>query len=268
MSLMSLMSLRSFAVRGGAQGLATGDHRALYLAWLLCAQGRELDDDAIEPPVPAGLGELTAPLQAFADFFRIDADLLTVAAARSPEAEASASEAGVEPWIAALPDVTKTDWLVRLAGGKEPHLRAEMLRRFRESQPPREPRHAEAPRTVRELLDGAEKRTQERRREEAERAAAERALREQKAAEQRQQYLDNLANREPEAWERVDALIATKQPGRYDDAVKLLSDLRDLAHRDGRKPEVEARLRRLSEQHAKKPTFIERLTKAGLLPKA
>jgi hypothetical protein len=35
--------------------LAGGDHRALYLAWLLCVQNEELDDDAPEPPVPPGL---------------------------------------------------------------------------------------------------------------------------------------------------------------------------------------------------------------------
>jgi hypothetical protein len=39
--------------------LAAGDLRPLYLAWLLVVQGRELDEDELEPPVPAGLGELT-----------------------------------------------------------------------------------------------------------------------------------------------------------------------------------------------------------------
>jgi hypothetical protein len=29
--------------------------RLLYLAWLLCVQGRELDEDEEEPPVPSGL---------------------------------------------------------------------------------------------------------------------------------------------------------------------------------------------------------------------
>jgi len=34
--------------------LAHGDLRALYLAWLLCAQSGDLDDDEVEPPVPPG----------------------------------------------------------------------------------------------------------------------------------------------------------------------------------------------------------------------
>jgi hypothetical protein len=254
--LSSLIPLRS--------DLVAGDHRALYLAWLLCAQNRELDDDATEPPVPAGLGELTASLQAFADFLRIDCDLLSVAAAQSPRADGSSS-LDVERWVATLSDATKTDWLVRLVGGQEPHLRAEMLRRFREFQPPRELRPGGAPRTVGEILEAAEARAEERRREEATRAAAERARREREAAEEREQYLDNLAKREAKAWEQVDTLIATKQPGRYDEAVKLLCDLRDLARRGGRGSEVEARLLRLCKEHVRKPSFMERLRKAGLV---
>ncbi len=254
--LSSLIPLRA--------DLAAGDHRALYLAWLLCAQCGELEDDAIEPPVPAGLGELTASLQAFADFLGIDGDLLAAAAARSPEASATSSGLDVERWIATLPDAEKTDWLIRLVGGQESHLHAEMLRRFRDSRPPREPRQAKAPRTVGEILNVAEERAEERRREEAERAAAEKARRERAVAEERERYLDNLAKREAKAWEQVDALIASKQPGRYDEAVKLLCDLRDLALRDGRGSEVEARLLRLYEEHTRKPSFIERLRRAGL----
>jgi uncharacterized Zn finger protein len=62
----------------------------------------------------------------------------------------------------------------------------------------------------------------------------------------------------------VDALIATKQPGRYDEAVKLLGDLRDLARRSGRESEAETRLLRLCELHARKQSLIDRLRRAGL----
>jgi hypothetical protein len=33
--------------------LAAGDHRLLYLAWLLGIQWDDVDDEEIEPPVPA-----------------------------------------------------------------------------------------------------------------------------------------------------------------------------------------------------------------------
>jgi hypothetical protein len=47
--------------------LAAGDLRLLYLAWLLALQSDEVDDEDTEPPVPAGLGNLSASLQAVAD---------------------------------------------------------------------------------------------------------------------------------------------------------------------------------------------------------
>jgi hypothetical protein len=62
----------------------------------------------------------------------------------------------------------------------------------------------------------------------------------------------------------IDRLIATKQPGRYDEAVRLLCDLRELALGRGRGDEVDARLRRLCEGHARKPSFLDRLRRAGL----
>ncbi|HWM92713.1 MAG TPA: hypothetical protein VN493_18255 [Thermoanaerobaculia bacterium] len=255
--LSSLIPLRS--------DIIGGDHRALYLAWLLCAQTGALKDDAISPPIPAGLGDLTAPLQAFADFLRINGDLITTAAARSSRVDTSSPDREIERWIAALSEGAKTDWLVRFAGGKEPNLRAELMRRFRESRSSTPARSAEASITVGELLAAAQQLAEERSRKEAERAAAERARREREEAEARDRYLSNLAKREAKAWSRVDELIATKQPGRYDEAVKLLCDLQELGLRDGREGEVEAHLLGLREEHARKPTFIERLKKAGLV---
>jgi DDE superfamily endonuclease len=66
--LASLIPLRA--------DIASGDLRALYLAWLTCVQSRELDEADEEPPCPSGLGRLSAPLEAFIEFMRIDRDLL------------------------------------------------------------------------------------------------------------------------------------------------------------------------------------------------
>lgn len=254
--LSSLIPLRA--------DLAAGDHRALYLAWLLCVHAGDLKDDATEPPVPPGLGNLTAPLQAFADFLSLDDDLLRVAAARSPEAETSLPSREIEQWIAAWPEAEKTAWLVRLAQGGEPHLRAELLRRFRDSQTNLLQCEERVPRTVGELLAAADQRAEERRRRNAEQAAKERARREQEASEARARYFADLAKREIEVWRKVDALVATKQPGKYDEAVKLLCDLRDLALQEGRPDEFETRLLQIREAHTKKPSFLQRLEKGGL----
>jgi hypothetical protein len=79
--------------------LAAGDLRLLYLAWLLVLQSDEVEDEDIEPPVPAGLGSLSAGLQAVVDFFEIDEDLIAVAAAASPPIR---EPGGLAEWIASL----------------------------------------------------------------------------------------------------------------------------------------------------------------------
>jgi hypothetical protein len=71
----SLMPLRSDLLRG--------DLRCLYLGWLRSAQDGGLDEDEMEPPVPAGLQELSGSLDALIEFLEIDEDLVEVAAQAS-----------------------------------------------------------------------------------------------------------------------------------------------------------------------------------------
>ncbi len=254
--LSSLLPLRA--------DLINGDFRMLYLAWLLSAQVGELDDDAPEPPVPPGLGTLTASLKAFAEFLRLDQDLIAAAAAGSPAEAEAVSDADVAGWVTALPESEKTAWLLRLASGQGVHLRAEILKAFRASQG-RIGAPAGQPRSVGELLGAAERFAEARQQGEAERAARERVRREQEASAAREKHLASLAKREPEAWRQVDALIATKRPGDYEKAVQLLKDLADLGEKRGRQAEVRDRLARLRQEHARKPTLLKRLRVAGLL---
>jgi len=258
--LSSLISLRA--------DVAAGDFRALYLAWLLCAQTGELDEADEEPPCPPGLGKLTAPLEAFVDFLRIDRDLIAVAAARSPDATCVAAHAEMESWVTELPESERTGLLVRLMEGTEVHLRAELLRRFRDSRSVTSHASADRARTAGELLKAAEQCAEERRRKKAEQAERERARKEREAAAARDRHLDSLAKREAQAWDELRALVATKQPAKYDEAVQLLRDLRDLGLRKGRADEVAVLVRKVCVEHARKPSFIERLRKAGLAAEA
>jgi len=117
--LGSLVPLRSDLMRG--------DVRCLYLAWLLSAQKGEFDDETIEPPVPPGLGELSAPLRSLADFLRIDLDWIAAAAERSKEGPASGlSNEDISRWVARLPSKDKDTVLVRLLGSDDPHIAAEL----------------------------------------------------------------------------------------------------------------------------------------------
>jgi hypothetical protein len=242
--------------------LADGDLRLLYLAWLLCVQGRELDEDEPERPVPPGLGELSGPLRSLADFLRLDHDLLTMAAQASPTRTAKVpSTAALTKWVKGLPEADKDATIVRLLRGEDAHLRAELLRRDAGGS------GAVAVgggRTVGELLAGAESRCADRRRLAKERQAAERARREQAAAAAREQRLNTLAAEQDRAWQRVSALIDTKKPKEYDAAIQLLANLKALSERDRQTAAFVRRVRLLRQEHARKPSLLDRLDRAAL----
>ena len=258
--LSSLIPLRG--------GIASGDNRALYLAWLLCVQCEELDEDTPEPPCPPGLGKLSGPLRAFAEFLRIDQDLIAVASAASaPLIELNLGE-NFEQWVAALPEAERTALLVQLGREGAGPARAELLSRYRAAVENLGPSAASpAPRTAGVLLSLAERHAEERRRREAERQAREKARLEREKAAAREKYLDGLAQREPEVWAKVDALIATKHPRDYDQAVQLLRDLWDLGERTKRLTEIQIRIRQLQDAHVNKTSFLRRLAESGLKQK-
>ena len=113
------------------------------------------------------------------------------------------------------------------------------------------------------LLQAAEAFATERKRIEAEKRAMEKARRGREAAIAREKHLDSLVGREAKLWTEVDGLVATKQPKNYDQAVRLLVDLRDLAAR-GKGSDFGLRIEALRQAQARKPSFVERLRKAGL----
>jgi hypothetical protein len=244
--------------------LVGGDLRVLYLAWLGCAQAGEFDPGEPEPPVPPGLADLSAAQTSLADFLRIDDDLLVVAAAASPPgAGKQPSTAALTRWVGALPAADKDAALLRLLRGDDPHLRADLLRRFH-GNPTAGDTGRLGSRTAGELLDAARACREERRREADRRRAAEQVRVERAAAAAREQRLQGLADREDEAWLRAAALIDTKRPTDYDAAVDLLRDLQAVSERTGAGAVFTRRMQQLREQHRRKPSLIERLHRAGL----
>ncbi|MCY0921245.1 hypothetical protein OS965_24160 [Streptomyces sp. H27-G5] len=248
------------AVIGVREELATGDMRPLYLAWLSALSAWEAEDDdeeeyqsALEPPVPAGLGELTAPQSALADFLRVDTDLLAVAAQCStgaPEPAASLTRKELARLVSALQDEEKDALLVRLALGPEPHLRSELLHRLREISAP-----ATAPgrRTAARLLDAAHTRRAERH------GHAERDRLRARATR-----LTALAAEADVIWNQAEAHIASKKTSAYDAAVALLRDLRDACAHAGQGVDFQQRLGLLRDTYRSRPGLIHRLDSHGL----
>lgn len=150
------------AIVGVRAELVTGDLRPLYLAWLAAYGIWERDEDAFdydeeeefEPPVPAGLGALTAPQRALADFLRLDSDLLTTAAQASlPRPDTKDDPRELASWIKDLPASDKDRLLHQVAQGHGAQVQVELRRHFRVE--PDTTSDSRPRRTVAELLDAA-----------------------------------------------------------------------------------------------------------------
>ena len=260
------------AIVGVRAELAAGDLRPLYVAWLTAYGAWERDedtfdrdaDDDLEPPVPPGLDTLTAAQRALADFLRLDDDLLAIAAQTSPPLEDVADDPGeLAAWVTRLSVAEKNRLLGRVVQGDAARVRMELLRRFRgETAPtafPVPPR-----RTVADLLDETARRRADRERWLAAQRAEDEAGREKARVLARERRLDELTCEEDAAWSRVDAMIATRKPAEYDAAVTLLTDLQTLAEREDRYHTFAVRTTALRQTHARKPSLIERLNRAGI----
>lgn len=249
------------AMTDARTGVLAGDLRLLYLAWLFAIQWDEITDDDTEPPVPAGLGELSGSLRAVVDFLEIDEDLIEAAAVASPGLK-DQNPGDMSERISALPPSQKNSLLERVASGEGAAVQAQLLRILRKNETGQA---APAPaRTAEELRAAAEVRKALREKGEAERALAELARRETEKAAAYARHLDDLSAREAAAWVRATDLIETKNQRDYDTAVTLLCDLRSLADREGRPASFEERFRDLRRQHQRKPTLMGRFDAAGL----
>jgi len=152
------------SIVGVRDQLAAGDYRALYLAWLFLIQDGEFGDEATEPPVPAGLGDLTGALHEFAEFLRIDPDLIAAAAQGSaPDAAGAADPARLAEWVTQLPAPDKDTALLGLLQGDGLAVTAELRQRFRADTgtaagigTAADDTAAGKPRTIGQLLDVAE----------------------------------------------------------------------------------------------------------------
>ena len=260
------------AIVGVRAELAADDLRPLYIAWLAAYGAWERDensfdrdaDDDLEPPVPPGLDTLTAAQRALADFLRLDDDLLAVAAQTSPPLEHVADDPReLAAWVTRLPVAEKNRLLRRVVQSDAARVRMELLRRFRgDAATSTVP--VPARRTVADLLDDTARRRADRERRLAARRAEDEARREQARALARERRLDELAGEEDAAWSRLDAMIASRKPAEYDAAVTLLTDLQALAEREDRYHTFAVRATALRQTHARKPSLIELLNRAGI----
>ena len=243
------------------EDILQGDLRALYLAWLKAMslesdhyEEDEEDPDNFfndpEPPLPAGLKQLTPPLKALADFFEIDPFLISAASAQSPDLSPS-GQTDFAPLISHLTRQECDDFLLKIANAEPGAVAA--LRKKLLSFGSSAPRPETAARTFGELLHTAEKLSQAEFRRQAE------AGRKKHIAE-----MQELAKHEARTWQEIENLLQTGTTARnYEDATALLSRLQELSEFQGTQAGFMIRVRELGERYRKRPALIERWKKKG-----
>jgi hypothetical protein len=237
-----------------------GDLRLFYLLWLTAVEADVFEPDELEP-MP-GIGPMTGALEAFADFFNIDPDLVAAAAEQSadPLAGKPASSEAVQPIIAAMTDQDKTKLLARLFDG-DAHVGSELRALVRHRLVSETDAPLVAARTVGQLRARVDAIRCAREREQAEKAATERKRREVEAERSRRARLDAIARRGESVWREIEAEIERRNATGYDKAAGLLLDLKAIAEEKGAIEDFVRRLRKIRDHHARKERFIERLAK-------
>ena len=235
------------------EGLLAGDQRVLYLAWLTAVQAEDIAEDAREP-LP-GIGPMTGPLEAFADFFGIDPDLVAAAAELQSEPPEAVSAAAANKVIAGMSDSAKTDMLLRLFKG-DPYVGAELRAKVQQSRPhPLET----GLRTAGALQVRATAIRTERLQAAAQKAAEQRRTQEKKIEQERQARLRALQQRGEQVWRDIETEIDRRASPGYEKAASLLMDLRAIAQGRGEDKVFAGRLETIRHRHARKLGFIKRI---------
>ena len=243
--------------------LMEGDLRALYIVWLAGQQmiegyDEEEDDDEEDyeeqdyeisvPPVPPAFGTLTAAQQALAELLRVPHELL-VATARHSKAVVSSTGDDFTAWVKLLPPDRQNDYLVRLAYN-EPGLSRLLVRELRElgqdktRVTPPTGEHV----TYSRLLAESK----------AIRARLEREKREQEQLA-RQRHLQDVRDHQDDYWHQVDLAVMRSTGTGYDEAVRLLIELRGAADQFKETQEFQERFRSWVRPHLRRPAFVKRL---------
>lgn len=243
-----------------------GDYRVLYLAWLKAAENARsyddgVDDQTMEPRVPAGLGQLTTAQRKYAEWIELDKNLIKVAAEGSHRLAKSSFQS--EDYLHYLSTEVKEDFLRRLCKNEinlsavlNRHL--ETLHKARSNQPNVEGGDDQRRSffTVYERYEQRKKKAQENIKKTAKIRA------EQQRIESEREYqlkLDQLLGKEDSVWEMIDTLVERGSAKPYDLAVEHLSELYDLAKRDNKLAVFMQKTAELTTKYSRRVAFIRRV---------
>jgi hypothetical protein len=235
--------------------LMEGDLRALYVVWLagqIMIEGydeeEEEDWEIIVPPVPPGFGTLTAAQHSLAELLQVPPELL-VAAARHSNAAMPSPDDNFVAWVELLPQARRSDYLVRLARN-EPGLSRLLVKELRELSQDKTRATPSTGENVTYATLLAESK--------AIKAKLERERREQEQRA-RQLHLQEIHDHQDAYWHQVDQAVTRGTGTGYDEATRVLIELREAAEQFKEGQEFQARFRTWVRPHLRRPAFVKRL---------
>lgn len=241
--------------------LLRGDLRPLYLGWLSGVY--ELNDDALEPPIPAGLGELSAAQTAFVEFLEIDVDFVSAAAIASPPLTDNHSNTDRQTWLDSISTDKAKQVLILLLEGRgqeaERHIKSEFFAWQREQN--NQPQGQSKPRKVSELRKLAEIAKQERK--ERETIAAKKAAAEKQR--QRDAHLRTMFADAELMWASVDTKAQRTTAASYDEVTRIIKELAAAYKLAGDTNGFKNAFTAFINVHGKRKALVDRLKKEKLL---
>jgi hypothetical protein len=234
--------------------LMEGDLRALYIAWLATMRmlgsydEEEEDEDVIAPPIPPAFATLTAAQQALAELFQLPEELLVAVAEHSHTTQLSTNDDFVA-WVELLPEERRKNYLVRLACN-EPGLSRLLVKELRElGQGETRVTLPEGERITYATLLAESK---------AIKARLERERREQ-AQLAHLRHLQEIHDHQEDYWRQANQAAARGSGTGYDEAVKLLVELREVADQFKEGQQFQEYFRAWVQPHMRRPALIKRL---------
>jgi hypothetical protein len=239
--------------------LMEGDLRALYIVWLAAQcmiegydeeenEGEDEDWEIDVPAVPHGFGTLTAAQYSLAELLQVPQELL-VSAARNSKGAAPSTKDDFAAWVKLLSTERSNDYLMRLAHS-EPGLSRLLVRELRELG---QGRTGATPSTG-EHVTYVTLLTESR----AIRAGLERKKLEQEQAAHLR-HLQEIHNHQDAYWYQVEQAVVRSSGTGYDEALRLLVDLREAADQFKETQQFQDRFRAWVGPYLRRPAFVKRL---------
>ncbi|NER04207.1 MAG: hypothetical protein F6K17_17100 [Okeania sp. SIO3C4] len=233
------------------QSILDGDFRSLYLLWLkFNIEPNEYSEQTAENhslPVPSGLNNLDDAHTTLAEIFEIDSSIIEAASEFS--GDETADETDYQSAIRNLSAEEKNRWLEALL--ENTPLLSEKFRR----ELKKEPQQSEGCKVSFEEVGEKATEIKERKKKAQQKLRKEQELR----------RLAKLEKQAPDLWREVDALISMKKANAYDDAIKILKKLKDLAKHKGEIGSFVEKVKEIQQKWSRLSYLQQKITYAKLI---